>query len=144
MNEHDTANLGSKAGIKIETSRFPLIECRFPKGSIDDAEFQMFLSRMEAVQERSKVEGIRYVLVVEGGGGLTSEQRKMYADWSTQRSAWEETILSAYVTVPQQWMRGVITAMGWVRPRIKKVVVSCATFDEAKLRATEALNLEKG
>jgi hypothetical protein len=101
-------------------------------GAVADAEFASWLERYRQIHETAKARGQLLAILYDltAAAPLSAQQRRMQADWLQQHEPLgrEVTLGAAFVTT-SAIIRGVLTAIFWVRPPYAPHHV-CAQLDE--------------
>jgi len=126
--------------IVCDDSQFPYVEVQFPGRVASDEAVAGFLANLDTYQERALQAGRPYVCVIHGANGMTPQQRKMNTDWLDRRDPkYEGTLQKVFIVSESAVVRGVLTAMTWMSPRVKALTAPCKSLDDARQKAMQAL-----
>jgi hypothetical protein len=122
--------------VRVELSEFEveavLFLCVRTSGTVTDVEFASWLERYRQVHELARTRGKQLAILYDltQAAPLSAQQRRMQADWIRQYEMLgrEVTLGVAFVT-SSAVIRGILTAIFWVRPPYAQHHV-CAQPDE--------------
>jgi|GEM_PF-1359279 len=134
---------GEKSGgVVVDESRHPMVELGFPTGSMTDDDWYDLLDRLDALRSGARRRDEVIAVVVTGTAKMTPGQRKIVAQWMNDSAPDDDVSVGSFVVLSAA-AKGVLTALTWLSPRLKKAVVPCATREEAVHKAQEALALRQ-
>ena len=132
--------------IRISSADWPILLVEFPEKRVADADLRGVLQQLEsfmkeAVADREKVFTITDLTRMRDFA--PASQRKLTADWSHEKSGLAAAAaLGAAFVAPSPILRGIITAVLWVRPTPRPTIF-VATRREAMLKGIELYEASK-
>lgn len=132
-------NEGPKGTVIIDDRYVPLLVSTFI-GEVELAQGRWYERIVLEVIARSVSEGRRVANVHDAGQvtRTTAEMRQFWAEMSSRNGAMlESRTLANLVVVTSSLMRGVLTAVGWINPK----VASLKLFPSLEAAVAEALKL---
>jgi hypothetical protein len=128
------------AGIRIDTTEWPILHMVMPEHRVADADVQLALSHIEQIMLECRKSREKCVQVTDVSAMTTlpaASQRKITGEWikKTIHLQREVSLGGANVT-PSAIIRGMITAIHWFH-KPETPVVFVATREEAVLQAIQ-------
>lgn len=128
--------MSSKAFVRVDESRFPLVDVTF-SGTISDEEFRDYLKQMTDLVTRGK----RNVVIIDAtkAGRTPPVQRKLQEEWlDRHRAELEKSSLGTAFVITSPMVRGLLTAIFWLTTMPSEHVV-VGSYEEAERWAFERL-----
>jgi len=125
--------------IVFETGFYPYVLTSFRGKGFTEAEYTAFLGLSAAMGKKAQAAGTRHVSITLGGVEMAASERKMVARlMETFPKELMDLNVASYVIVPSPAIRGIITALRWLSPKLK-VIEPVASIDDAMTAAAAAL-----
>lgn len=129
--------------ITINTDHYPFVLASYRGDHYSEATLGAMFAQMTDIARKSIRDGTFHVAVTLGGANMNAAQRKIVSDLLAAYPAeYMERTTGSFVIVPSAVVRGAMTALRWIAPKLV-MVESVATVEEA-MRAGTARLRERG
>lgn len=131
---------GAKGSVVVDDRYFPLIVSSFV-GEVELPQARWFEDVTLKLVRRGVTEGVHLVNIHDASRSTRTspEMRKFWADLSRRHEDGPmSTQLTSFIVVSSPIIRGVMTAVGWLNPKVAQLQVF-PTLQEALLEATSEL-----
>jgi hypothetical protein len=129
--------------ITVNTEHYPFVLSSYRGDQYPEAMLRGMFAQMAEIARKSIHDGTRHVAVTLGGANMNAAQRKIVAELLAAFPAeYMDRTIGSFVIVPSAVVRGAMTALRWISPKLVQVE-SVATVDDALRDATARLR-ERG
>jgi hypothetical protein len=125
--------------IAMADDHFPFVLLDMGRSGRTDEDFERFFATSKVIRERAKREKTRYVMIAMSQALLDARERKLVADYArTLPPEHTAGYVGCVLILPNGVMRGIITALTWLIPRLPPLAAVRAP-DEAVRAAADLL-----
>jgi hypothetical protein len=129
--------------ITVNTDHYPFVLSSYRGESFPEAMLAEMFEQTGKIAQKAIADGSHHVAVTLGGANMNAAQRKIVADLLVDfPAAYMERVVGSFVIVPSALVRGAMTALRWIAPKLV-MVESVATIEEALRKGTARLR-ERG
>ncbi|APR87806.1 hypothetical protein A7982_13155 [Minicystis rosea] len=130
--------------IIVNQDYYPFVLQSYPLSSNTESDYRAMMDAMAKVAQRAIERDTYHVVLTLGGAEMSAAERKYVASLlETWPKHYMDRTVGSFVVVPNAIVRGVITALRWMAPKLVNVE-TVATIDDAVLAGKQALFRTKG
>jgi hypothetical protein len=117
--------------ITINTDHYPFVLSSYRGDSFPEPMLVAMFEKTAKIAEKAIADGSHHVVLTLGGANMNAAQRKIVADLLVDFPAeYMERAVGSFVIVPSALVRGAMTALRWIAPKLV-MVESVASIEEA-------------
>ena len=129
--------------ITVNTEHYPFVLSSYRGDSFPEEMLAAMFEQTAKIARTAIADGSHHVVVTLGGANMNAAQRKIVADLLADfPQKYLERSVGSFVIVPSALVRGAMTALRWISPKLV-MVESVATIEEAMRQGTARLR-ERG
>jgi hypothetical protein len=117
-----------KAVVQLEDAHFPLVLLDLGRAERSPEEVRAIFDGFHTIRRRCIAERVRWILVATAEDMPTAVERKILVDESNKLTRAEHELCVACVAaIPNGFVRGIITLLGWMVPNVRPVAAAPTT-----------------
>jgi hypothetical protein len=125
--------------IAVSSEHYPFVLLDIGRGPRPEEAYRRAFEAIHEINVRARPAGTRHVMIAAGRNHPDARERKILAELSNGLAPWETALcVVSVVVIPNPLMRGALTALRWLIPRMAPVD-GAATSDRAVELAEEYL-----